>query len=98
MAVEELFTSGSDGLVPQGDAARQAVNSLRGYAYQVTAAALAWLDLDEHGRLFLEVAEDYAIVARNAIKAVQVKDTRASGTVTLNTESVRDAVSAFVSG
>ncbi|AXE92674.1 hypothetical protein [Paraburkholderia terricola] len=80
-----------------GDAARQAVDSLRGYAYQVTAAALAWLDLVEGGRLYLEVAEDYAVVVHQAIEAVQVKDTEASGTVTLNTGSVRDAVSDFVS-
>jgi tetratricopeptide (TPR) repeat protein len=93
----EIFTAGSEAFVPQGDAARQAVDSLRGYAYQVTAAALAWLDLDPRGRLFLEVAEDYAMVAQNAIQAVQVKDTEASGTVTLNTDSVRNAVSDFVS-
>lgn len=92
-----LFTAGNTGVVPQGDAARQAVDSLRGYAYQVTAAALAWLDLDERGELFLEVAEDYAVVSHQAINAVQVKDTEASGTVTLNTESVRSAVSDFVS-
>ncbi|MGU7772757.1 hypothetical protein ACV229_21605, partial [Burkholderia sp. MR1-5-21] len=97
MNENELFTAGNDGLVPRGDAARQAVDSLRGYAYQVTAAALAWLDLDERGRLFLEVAEDYAVVVHQAFEAVQVKDTEASGTVTLNTESVRDAVSDFVS-
>lgn len=92
-----LFTAGNDGLVPQGDAARQAVDSLRGYVYQVMAAALAWLDLDGQGRLFLEVAEDYAVVARNALEAVQVKDTEATGTITLNTRSVQDAVSNFVS-
>jgi tetratricopeptide (TPR) repeat protein len=97
MNANEFFTAGNDGLVLQGDAARQAVDSLRGYAYQVTAAALAWLDLDERGRLFLEVAEDYAVVASNVIEAVQVKDTEASGTVTLNTGSVQDAVSDFVS-
>jgi len=97
MDANELFTSGGDGLVPKADAARQAVDSLRGYAYQVTAAALAWLDVNERGRLFLEVAEDYAVVVRCAIEAVQVKDTDASGTITLNTASVRDAVSNFVS-
>jgi hypothetical protein len=84
----ELFTAGNDGLVPQGDVARQAVDSLRGYVYQVTAAALTWLDLDDYGRLFLEVAEDYAVVAKSSIDAVQVKDTAASGTVTLNMNSV----------
>jgi hypothetical protein len=97
MSDQELFTAGDDRLVPQGDAARQAVDSLRCYVYQVTAAALAWLDLGGLGRLFLEVAEDYALVARNVIQAVQVKDTATSGNVTLNTENVQAAISAFLS-
>ena len=96
MDKEQLFTAGSDGLIPQADTARQAVDSLRGYAYQVTAAALAWLDVSEQARIFLEVAEDYATMANNVLKAVQVKDTRASTTVTLNTKSVRDAIANFV--
>ena len=82
---------------PKGDEARQAVESLRGYAYQVTAAALAWIDLGEHDKLFLEVAEDYALVATQAIQAVQVKDTKGSESVTLNSENVRDAIASFVS-
>ena len=82
--------------MPQGDMAREAVDSLRGYAYQVTATALAWLDLDDRGRLYLEVAEDYATVAGDALAAVQVKDTAASGTITLRTASVRDAVASYV--
>jgi hypothetical protein len=81
---------------PVGDVERQAVASLRGYAYQVAAAALAWLDLDNSGRVYLEVAEDYATVAQQSLDAVQVKDTAESGSVTLNTEAVRDAVNAFV--
>lgn len=96
MSTEALFTAGSEGLIPKADAARQAVDSLRGYAYQVTAAALAWLDVEEHARIFLEVAEDYAIVADDALKAVQVKDTQASTRVTLNTNSVRDALANFI--
>ncbi|MEQ4185425.1 AAA family ATPase [Pseudomonas amygdali] len=96
MDKEQLFTAGGDGLIPQADTARQAVDSLRGYAYQVTAAALAWLDVSEQARIFLEVAEDYATMANNVLKAVQVKDTRASTTVTLNTKSVRDAIANFV--
>ncbi|MCO4880124.1 hypothetical protein VOI32_28320 [Paraburkholderia caribensis] len=93
----ELFTAGHGGLVPQGDAARQAVDALRGYAFQVTAAALAWLDIDAQGRLFLEVAEDYTVVARGALEAVQVRDTEISGSITLNTAGVRDAIASFVS-
>src|SRR4051812_49820293 len=40
-----LFTAGTprDG-TPHGDAERQAIASLKGYAYQVAAAALAWID------------------------------------------------------
>lgn len=96
MKKQDIFTSGTDSLIPQGDAARQAIESLRGYVYQVTAAALAWLDIEATSKIFLEVAEDYAVVAAGAISAVQVKDTQASGKVTLNTESVRDAISSFV--
>jgi hypothetical protein len=81
---------------PIGDAERQAIASLRGYAYQVAAAALAWLDLDSRGRVYLEVAEDYATVAQQSLDAVQVKDTAESGSVTLNTEAIHDAVNAFV--
>lgn len=82
-------------VVPKADEARQAIHSLRGFVYQVAAAALAWLDLDDKSRIYLEVAEDYARVARGAIKAVQVKDTPSSK-VTLNSESVRAAIANFV--
>lgn len=96
MSTESLFTAGSEGLVPKADAARQAVDALRGYVYQIMAAALAWLDIDEKARIFLEVAEDYAVVASGVLSAVQVKDTQVSGNVTLNTESIRDAIANYV--
>jgi hypothetical protein len=81
---------------PVGEVERQAVASLRGYAYQVAVAALAWLDLSANGKLFLEVAEDYATVAQQSLDAVQVKDRAGSGSVTLNTEAVREAVDTLV--
>ena len=99
MNENNLFNAGpSSGIVPEGDPARQAVDSLRGYVYQALATALAWVDIGEHDRLFLEVAEDYAIIAQQALslKAVQIKDTEGSGAVTLKSRSVRDAVTAFV--
>ena len=97
MNADDLFNAGiSADLTPKGDDARQAVDSLRGYAYQALATALAWLDIDENGRLYLEVAEDYAIVAKKALGVVQVKDTAESGSVTLNSVSARNAVTAFV--
>ena len=67
MNLESLFNPGrSVGVVPEGEKARQAVDSMRGYAYQVLAAAVAWTDLKNPGRLFLEVAEDYAVVERGS--------------------------------
>jgi hypothetical protein len=55
-SVTEQFTPGvSIDTPPIGVAERQAVASLRGYAYQVAAATLAWLDLDSSGKVYLEV-------------------------------------------
>lgn len=97
MNTVDIFNPGANpDIAPKGDPKRQAVDSLRGYAYQVIAAALAWLDIGENGRLFLEVAEDYAILAEQALNAVQVKDTKGSGSITLNSENIRDAIIAFV--
>jgi hypothetical protein len=97
MTVDNFFTPGNKtDLVPEGDTARQAVDSLRGYAYQVLASALAWVDVGETERLYLEVAEDYAIIARDMLDAVQVKDTAASGTVTLNSVNIRDAIASYI--
>ena len=81
---------------PNADSARQAIHAIRGYEYQILAAALAWVDLDETGLIYLEVAEDYARVIGGDIEAVQVKATRGSGAVTLNTPAVRDAIESFV--
>ena len=80
--------------LPQGDPAGQAVASLRGYAYQLYASALAWLTLRDDEVLYLEIAQDYAIAARDALAAVQVKDTQAS--VTIVSEGARQAIDDFV--
>lgn len=53
----DVFTPGpSIDAAPAGDSERQAIDSLRGYAYQVAVSALAWIDLEEKSRLYLEVA------------------------------------------
>jgi tetratricopeptide (TPR) repeat protein len=80
---------------PLGDPSREAVASLRGYAYQLYSSALAWIDLRPAEELYLEVAEDYAVAAQDALKAVQVKDTGPS-TVTINSEGIREALDSFV--
>jgi hypothetical protein len=84
------------GDTPQGDARRQAIASLRGYAYQLYVSALAWLGLRSGQTLFLEVAEDYAVVASGALQGVQVKDTPGSGKLTINNQDVLDALDSYV--
>ncbi len=97
MNSNDLFNAGTTPEhIPKANVARQAVDSLRGYAYQALAAALAWLDIDEHSRLYLEVAEDYAIIAEHVLRVVQVKDTESSGSITLNSANIRAAIVAFV--
>ncbi len=84
--------------VPPADLIRQANASLRGYVYQLHASAAAWLELSEEDELYLEVAEDFAELLRepgridDVLRATQVKDTRESGTVTLNSSDVLAAI------
>ena len=97
MDTTDLFSAGTNSdVVLRGDAERQAVDSLRGYVYQTLAAALAWVDIGENSRLYLEVAEDYSTIADQALRAVQVKDTKGSGSVTLNSQNVLNAIESFV--
>lgn len=79
---------------PSGDPSAQAIASLRGYAYQLYASGIAWLDLRPGQELYLEVAQDYAVATQDALRAVQVKDTTAN--VTINSEDIRDALDGFV--
>ena len=59
---------------PLGDPSSEAIDSLRGYVYQIYQSALAWTELKDDELLYLEVAEDFAIVAEEALKAVQVQE------------------------
>lgn len=76
-----------------GEVAGQAVSCLRGYAYQLYESALAWISLKQDECLFLEVAEDYAVATTGALKAVQVKNSKAS--ITLNSPDVIATINAF---
>lgn len=97
LMTNDIFGAGTRlGDHPSADPSRQAVASLRGYAYQLYASGLAWVKLRRDEYLYLEVAEDYAILAQSSINAVQVKDTKASGTVTLNSKDIRQTIDAFV--
>ncbi|MCJ2010437.1 hypothetical protein [Methylobacterium sp. J-092] len=92
----EIGAAGQNVQAPRGDESRQAVAALRGYGYQIYASALAWLGLGDNELLYLEVAEDFATVTRDALAGTQVKDTAASGAVTLRSAGVRSAIDAFV--
>ena len=50
------------------DIARQAVDSLAGYAYQLYQTLSAWLALGPDEFLFVEVAEDYAVATTDRLK------------------------------
>jgi tetratricopeptide (TPR) repeat protein/energy-coupling factor transporter ATP-binding protein EcfA2 len=76
-----------------GDPRRQAVDPLRGYAYQIWHSVYAWLELSSAEVLFLEGAEDFDVVSLEKATAVQVKDT--IGNITLRSDAVIDAINHF---
>ena len=79
---------------PPGDPSREAVNSLRGYVYQIYQSALTWTELEDDEFLYLEVAEDFVKVAKGELEAVQVKNT--AGRVTINSEEIIATIDSFV--
>lgn len=91
--------SGDTWNLPTGESKRQAIASLRGYAYQLHRTVSEWLVLSPRDFLFIEAAEDYSRIGRHpdqideVLAATQIKDTRQSGAVTLNSE---DALAAIV--
>jgi hypothetical protein len=102
MADDKIGTFGTgqaQWTIPETDKARQAIPPLRGYVYQLHRSMTAWIDLGEQDELYLEVAEDFAEVLKDpsrldeVLNATQVKDTRESGSVTLNSGDVLDAIS-----
>ena len=80
--------------VPKGDEAREAIDALKGYVYQIYQSALAWIELKPTEFLFMEVAEDFAVVAADALNAVQVKETGHS--VTINSDDIVASIDSFV--
>ena len=79
---------------PLGDPSREAIDSLRGYVYQIYQSAIAWTELEDDESLYLEVAEDFAVVAKEALEAVQVKET--TRRVTINSGDIIATIDSFV--
>lgn len=78
--------------IPPEEEARQAVAGLRGYVYQAWVSAIAWTRLRPGEVLLLEVADDFATLSAGALDLSQVKDTAASGAVTLRDPGVVAAI------
>lgn len=77
----------------RGDQRRQAIPTLRGYAYQIWQSLYRWVTLKEDEVLFLEGAEDADILGpADQATTVQIKDTAGSGPVTLRSKDVVDAI------
>jgi hypothetical protein len=80
--------------IPRGNEAKEAVASLQGYIYQLYQTAIEWADLGNGEFLFIEVAEDYSVLAGNALKAVQVKGTESN--VTINSDDIIASIESFI--
>ncbi len=78
---------------PIGDPSREAIDALKGYVYQIYQTALAWIELQANELLFIEVAEDFAIVTTDELKGIQVKGT--AHTVTINSKDIIDSIDSF---
>lgn len=76
-----------------GDPARQAIPSLRGYAYQIWRTIDRWLRLKPGEILYIECAEDMDIAEMEGTTAVQVKDTETK--ISLASQDAREAILHF---
>lgn len=77
------------------DPAREAVDSMRGYSYQILCSIDAWLDLSDGQILFLEGAEDLDRIDQNGAAVEQVKETKRSGNITLKSGNAIAAISNY---
>ncbi len=68
---------------------------MRAYNYQILCSILAWIKLGEDEILYLEGAEDFDQVRGDDVITVQVKDTKKSGSITLRSGTVVDALSHY---
>jgi hypothetical protein len=67
----------------RGDPRRRASNVVRGFEYQFWRTVLVWIELGADDVLYVEGAEDFDVVGSDEAAAVQVRDDRASGPLTL---------------
>jgi len=80
----------------QGDPRRRASDAARGFLYQFWRTVEAWIALAPEDVLFVEGAEDFDRVGEREGTAVQVKDDRASGPLTLGNVRALKALANFL--
>jgi hypothetical protein len=81
--------------VPTEQLVRQAAASLGGHLFQAVRAASEWIQLGSDAKLLVEVAEDYAIMVRDALAMTQTKQ-EFSAPVTLRSDGVRKSLAGLV--
>lgn len=81
--------------VPSEQLARQATASLGGHLFQATRAATEWSHLGEKAQLLIEVAEDYAVLVRDALDMTQTKH-EFGASVTLRSDGVRKSLAGLI--
>ena len=72
--------------VPESEIARQAIDALGGYIYQLDHTVMTWLTLDDDEALYIEFAEDIAKLSDGKLDLTQIKKVAAN--VTLRSEGV----------
>lgn len=72
------------------DPARQAVPTLKGYAYQIWQSLFRWVSLNDTGLLILEGAEDIDLLHPLRAETIQVKATTEN--ITLQSTPVQEAI------
>ncbi|WP_143195472.1 hypothetical protein [Archangium sp. Cb G35] len=78
-----------------GDPRRRASAAERGFIYQFWRTVEAWSELGPDEALFVEGAEDLDVVGHDEATAVQIKDNRASGALTLSSENALSAINNY---
>ncbi|MDK1390018.1 hypothetical protein QN224_32385 [Sinorhizobium sp. 8-89] len=77
------------------DPAREAVDTMRGYSYQILRSVEAWLGLGDGEILVLEGAEDLDQIGPGYVVTEQVKDTAGTGNLTLRSANALSAIGHF---
>lgn len=96
--MDNTESADSEGGAPEvlrGDPRRRASAAVRGFMYQFWRTVQAWIELEPEDVLFVEGAEDFDVISAGEATAVQIKDNRASGALTLGNAVAINALNHF---